>query len=188
MTTEQEQADSQEQEHTEAASPKQDEEKLRTIRHKIKADSDVVTRLVDQLVNEYSREIDRLVSEVKDMLVKKDTLDDEEIEKCVLRFPVYMYSAVNGVENVGIQAELAKANKMEVLNQAFEAIEGTIPDKTKYAELESFNEHLMTVVFEKAYRKLKAKIEHADKVYSATKKVMEKRIAEMGVLRRDRNG
>lgn len=165
---------------------KNDEGKLRSIRHKVEQDSNVIDRIVESIVFKYSQQLDSEVDQIKYLLERPEELSDIEVENMVMRLPVYMYYAVNGLEDLGIESDIAKAVKLEVFNENYIEIEGTIKDKTHQAELNTMDEQMIEVAFTRAYRKLKSKIDQAENIFSGAKKVMTKRIQDYEIHRQDR--
>lgn len=162
------------------------ESRLRSIRYKVEENSETVEKIVDNIVTKYSQELDAEVDAVKHLLDNSDRLEDNEIEKIVMRLPVFMYYGVNGLENLGVESDMAKAVKLEIFNDRYLKAEGTIQDKTHEAELHTMNEQMVEIAFSRAYRKLRTKIEQADNVFSGAKKVLTKRMQEYELHRGDR--
>ena len=164
-----------------------EEGKLRTIKREIETNSATIEKIVDQLVGKYNEDLDKCIDEARELLDTKDKLTDYEIENITLRVPVYMYYGVHGVETLGIQLDNAKAIKTTKYNEYYMDAQGTIGDKTAEAENLVIPEHLMVVCYERAYKKLKAKVDVATQICQATRKVLTKRIAEIDVSKNDRN-
>lgn len=163
-----------------------DETKLRTIRHKVEENSRTIDRIVGNIIRKYSDELDEEVEKIKILLGDSDHLSDEQLEIIVMKLPVHMYYAINGLEDLGIEGDMAKAVKLEVYNDKYLDAEGTIQDKTHIAELQTVSEKMIEIAFTRAYRKLKTKIEMAEHVYSGAKKVLDKRMKDMELHRVDR--
>lgn len=165
---------------------KSDENRMRSIRHSVQENSTILERIVQNIVMKYSQELDEEVEKIRELLSDSETLSDAEIEHIVMRLPVFMYFGVNGLENLGIESDMAKAVKMEVFNEKYIQAEGTIQDKTHQAELDTLNEQMVEVAFSRAYRQLKAKIEKAEHVFSGAKKVLTKRMQDLELHRQDK--
>lgn len=163
-----------------------DEIKMRSIRHKVEENSRTIDQIVGNIVRKYSDELDGEVERIRYLLEDSDKLTDEELEIMVMRLPVIMYYGINGLEDLGIESDMAKAVKLEVYNDRYLDSDGTIQDKTHLAELETVNEQMIEVAFTRAYRKLRSKIEMAEHVYSGAKKVIDKRMRDMELHRVDR--
>lgn len=159
---------------------------LRSIKRRVEDNSKIIDDIVDTILAKYKRELDEFMDWVKTRLAQSDRLDDGELEAMTLRIPLLMYYASGGLETLGIEGDNAKAVRMELFNTLYTENEGTIPDKTKKAELGTMNEYLIEIAFTRAYKKLKVQLEMAEHVYSAAKKVFSKRILEYEMAMRDR--
>lgn len=163
----------------------QDESRLRQIKARVEENSQTLDRLVDSIVSKYNRDLDEEIEKVKELLSEKDKLSDEQVENMVMRIPVFMYFATNGLESLGIESDMAKAVKLEVYNDKYVRAEGTIKDKQAEAETLSINEAMIEVAFTRAYKKLKTKIEMAEHVFSGAKKVLGKRMQDVEISLRN---
>jgi hypothetical protein len=159
--------------------------KVRTVRRKVEENSETLDRIVNSIISKYNRDLDDFIVKTKTMIDRKDDLTDSEVEKLVLKLPIFMYFASGGLESLGIEGDTAKAVKLEVFNNAYIDVHGTIQDKTKYAELKTFSEQLVEVAYSRAYKKLKTQMEMAESIFSGAKKVMSKRMLEMELGIRD---
>lgn len=161
-------------------------EKLRTLKSKVEADSKTIERIVEQIIGRYCRELDEFVSDLRERLNDEREVSTDELERYIFKLPILMYFSATGLENLGIEGETAKAQKMEAFNRAYIDAEGTIQDKTKQSELETFNEHLIEVCFSRAYKKLKLNLEMAEHIFSGLKKIISKRISEDDLTKGER--
>ena len=162
--------------------------KLKERKETINKNSDLINQLVDEVVRNYAGELDEYIERVTRLIKNNpNKISDDDVEKMTLKIPLFLYSAASGLESLGVDGDIAKAAKQEVLNEAYMKVEGTIQDKTKFAELQSQKEMLIEIVYSRAYKKLKLKIETANSIYSGVKKVMSKRIAELELSKLDRN-
>lgn len=162
--------------------------KVRTIRKRVEDNSEHIDRIVKALVAKYDKELEDFILSVKGKLqeVKEgEELPNSEIERMTLRIPLFMYFAMSGLESLGVEGDTAKAVKMEAFNEVYIATKGTIQDKTKQAELNTFPEHLIELAFQRAYKELKNKLEVAGQLGQAAKKILTKRIAEIELSKGD---
>lgn len=159
--------------------------KVRTLRQKVDDHAGTLEKIVDAIITKYNRDLNEYIERMKDLLSRSEDLTDSEIERSVLRIPLFMYFASTGLESLGIEGDSAKAIKMQVFNEAYSAVEGTIQDKTKHAELQTFPEYLIEVAYTRAYKKLKTQIEMAEHIFSGAKKVLSKRMLDIEIGLRD---
>lgn len=161
-------------------------ERIRTLKNQVEKGSVQVDQLVDKLVAKYSRELDEFVDEVKEIIKRRDRVTDEELELMALNIPVFMYYAASGIETLGVELETAKSINLGAYNIQYLRGEGTIKDKTAFAETNTQDEALIEMAFSRAYKKLQTKIKMAEHVFSGAKKVLSKRIQEVNISKTER--
>lgn len=162
-----------------------DENRLRSIKNRVEDNSKSIERIVEAIVSKYNQELTAEVEKIKVMLDNKDTLEDTEIEHLVMRLPVYMYFANNGLETLGVESDMAKAVKSDIFNMKYLQAEGTIKDKEATANQQIVNEQFIEIAFQRAYKKLKGNLDMAEAVFSGAKKVLSRRMIEIDINKRD---
>lgn len=153
----------------------------------IEQDSEFAKAIVDQIIKRYSAELDEFVEMVRNMLqlVKQAQMqeyDDESLQMQIIKLPMLLYLAGNGLEDIGAESEIAAYKKKEIYNEVIEKLstqQYTIPDKKAIAEKASETEDMMEKIYDRAYKKLKLKIDHAIKLLESMKKVIDLRIAKI---------
>ena len=142
-------------------------------------DAESIMDIIYNEVNKYSKELDKYVYNIQEKVDEGAKFTDEEIEEIVLRVPVYLYFAVEGLEKIGVDLDLAKGNKAEKSNTVYLNEGGTVEARKRAAELETFNEEIVASVYNRAYKLLNARIGKAESIYAGFKKVFDKRIKEI---------
>lgn len=170
----------------------ENEVKVRSLKYKVSEDSKLLKEIVNSIVSRYSKDLDVFVEQIKNKLATTTRLSDDDVEQMVLVVPVHLYFLGSGLEVLGVESDTAKALRLDRYNDAFINANGTIPDKTADAELQVTYESLMELAYARSYKQLKAKYEVAMQLINSSRKVLEKRIANMrvdnidhGVPRRD---
>ena len=149
----------------------------------VQEESSPVVKLSNQLIEDYSRELDSAISEL-DIIMESigensiQDIPDEQIEYYCVKIPALMYYAGQRVEELGMQADLASSNKRTALNDALLKVSGTVPEKKAQAERITEDKALVEAIYKRAYNSLKVKMEMAEKIYSGLKKALTKRISE----------
>lgn len=154
----------------------------------VQEESSPVVKLSNQLIEEYSKDLDSAISEL-DMIMESigensiEDIPDSQIEYYCVKIPALMYYAGQRVEELGMQVDLASNNKKFALNDALLKVSGTVPEKKAQAERLTEDKALVEAIYRRAYNSLKVKLEMAEKIYSGLKKALSKRIAEVDLDR-----
>lgn len=162
-----------------------DDRELKQIKNRVEINSESLRLIVDSIVSRFSSEMTTEVNKVKALLDRREELTDDEVEKLVMRMPVYMYYAASGLESMGVELDMASAIKAEAYNLVFGKEAGTLKDRDAIAKAQSFNEQLIEISYQRAYKKLKLQLEMAEAVYSGAKKVLSKRMIELEMSRKN---
>ena len=158
-------------------------ERLTKLIKEVQEESLPVVRLSNQLIEDFSKELDSAISEL-DMIMESigensiEDIPDTHIEYYCVKIPALMYYAGQRVEELGMQADLASNNKKTALNEALLKSSGTVPEKKAQAEKLTEDKALVEAIYKRAYNSLKVKLEMAEKIYSGLKKSLSKRISE----------
>lgn len=154
----------------------------------VQEESSPVVKLSNQLIEDYSRDLDSAISEL-DMIMESigensiEDIPDSQIEYYCVKIPALMYYAGQRVEELGMQADLASNAKKTAQNEAMLKVTGTVQEKKARVEQITEDKALVEAIYRRAYNSLKVKLEMAEKVYSGLKKALSKRIAEVDLDR-----
>ena len=94
----------------------------------------------------------------------------------VLTLPTLLYFVSESQEALGIREDVSKAYEKDKFNETISHTEGTVAVKTALAELETQNEYLAKVVYQRAYKKIKLRVEAAYELLQSVKKVLSRRM------------
>lgn len=161
-----------------------DQETFYGLKGEVTKDSEFIKQIVDGITLHYSRELDDFVALVRSylQLIKENTMEtynDEDLQMQIIKLPTILYFTGNGLEDIGSESDIATYKRKELYHKTIEAVAGTIPEKKAKAELATETEEMMESVYDRAYKKLKLKIEHATKLLESMKKVADWRIARL---------
>ena len=160
--------------------------KVRQLQKRIDANSDIVESIVNRLVSEYCKPLDDYMDFIRDILNDHDNPPtDRELDDFTLNIPVLLYFTGEAQEALGIKEDVAKAVKQELYNEIYNKSTGTIADKTAAAELATQNEYIAHIAYQRAYKKIKLRMEAANETLQSVKKVISRRIVEYEVARVD---
>ena len=154
----------------------------------VQEESSPVVKLSNQLIEDYSRDLDSAISEL-DMIMESigensiEDIPDSQIEYYCVKIPALMYYAGQRVEELGMQADLASNAKKTAQNEAMLKVTGTVQEKKARVEQITEDKALVEAIYRRAYNSLKVKLEMAERVYSGLKKALSKRIAEVDLDR-----
>lgn len=138
-----------------------------------------VNKLVLDIVNKITGQLDEVVAEIRERLINEvETVATELLEIYALRISTELYYMGQSQEYLGLRADVSKAVYKEQFNYHYQRTDGTINDKTAYSEAHSMTEYLAMSVSERAYKRLKIKIENAYELLGTIKKILSRRIAE----------
>ena len=160
--------------------------KVRQLQKRIEANSDIVESIVNRLVSEYCKPLDDYMDFIRDILNDHNNPPtDRELDDFTLNIPVLLYFTGEAQEALGIKEDVAKAVKQELYNEIYNKSTGTIADKTAAAELATQNEYIAHIAYQRAYKKIKLRMEAANETLQSVKKVISRRIVEYEVARVD---
>lgn len=160
--------------------------KVRSLQKRIDENSDLVDSIVNRLVSEYCRSLDEYMQFIRNIL--NDTANpptDRELDDFALNIPVLIYFTGEAQEALGIKEDVAKAVKQELYNEIYDKATGTIADKTAAAELATQNEYIAHIAYQRAYKKVKLRMEAANETLQSVKKIMSRRMVEYDIARVD---
>lgn len=161
-------------------------ERIRQHQESVEKDSEFIKVVVDGIVKKYSAELDEFVDVVRRYLqmIKEATMTeyrDEDLELQILKLPTLLYLAGNGLEDIGAESEIAEYKRKELYNEIINSLDTsqyTITDKKAKAEKGTETEEIIEKIYDRAYKKLKNKIDAAIKLLESLKKVADMRIAK----------
>lgn len=154
----------------------------------VQEESTPVVKLSNQLIENYSKDLDSAISEL-DMIMESigensiEDIPDSQIEYYCVKIPALMYYAGQRVEELGMQADLASNAKKTAQNEAMLKVTGTVQEKKARVEQITEDKALVEAIYRRAYNSLKVKLEMAEKIYSGLKKALSKRITEVDLDR-----
>lgn len=167
--------------------PITNEQKFKDAQDYITNEGQSIDNIVNAIVKKYSFELDDFVNIVRENLelVKKnvmDTYDDENLQMQMIKLPTILYFVGNGLESIGSDSEVAEYHRKQLFNEVIDSLSTekyTIPDKKAKAEKQTEYEAMLKEIYDRAYKKLKLKIDHATKLLESMKKVADIRIAKI---------
>lgn len=169
-------------ESTNALSHQLEPDKAETIVNRVNLNSSLVDDIVTKLVTQYCKPLDDYMRIIDDILVNQDVpITNEQLDEFTLNLPSLLYFTSEAQESLGIKEDVSNAIRNEIFNQVREKSTGTVADKDAAAELATQAETIVLIAYRRAYKKVKLRVEAAYEMLSSVKKVITRRIAEMGL-------
>lgn len=141
--------------------------------------SDTIQKISDKLVNNYCKDLDDLMSIIREELQDNGGITDAELEFHIMDLANTLYFTGSTQEDLGIKEDTCKAIRQEVYLKARDSGKGTVADKTTKAELAAQSETLTLAIYSRTYKKVKLKVEAGYEMLNSLKKIMNRRISEL---------
>lgn len=153
--------------------------KIELLQDRIDNNSKMINDLTNKLVADYCKPLDEYVKFVQSILQDdKHPPTAEELDDFVMNLPTLLYFCGEAQENLGIKTDVAKAIKQEKYNEIYNEVKGTIADKTAKSELAAQSETITHIIYDRAYKIVKEKMNAAYELLSSIKKVISRRMSE----------
>ena len=150
-------------------------------RNNVEQKSEMFEKLLLGIVKVYTSDLDSLMEKLMAEIQSEIPLDDITLDKYSLRLSSLMYFAGEGQELIGLREGIAKMIRKEKFNDNYRSAIGTINDKNASAELSTQEETLAELVYDKAEAIMSNKLEKAEQMLSAIKRIISRRIEEMKI-------
>lgn len=155
------------------------DELIHNIIGRVEGNSAKVEKIVDELIQPYCDKLDILIGKFRDCLMdKQNPVTEWELDDVCLKLPSYLYFMGEAQEKFGIKEDISKSVKMELYNQIHQRTRGTIADKQAASEAGTIEEDIVYRAYQRAYKRIKQKLEAAYELLSSIKKVISRRMGE----------
>lgn len=156
---------------------------------KVEQNSTELDNIINEIIERYSGELDEYMQFIIGILRNDEQPPtDAELDDFALRLSSLIYFTSVGAEQMGIRDDLSSSAYKEAYNVARSMQKsGTVADKNAQAELDAMAEKVVSIVYSKAYRILKAKVDSAQEVLSTVKKIISRRMSEYELSRMSTN-
>ena len=154
----------------------------------VESNSSELEHTVSEIIEPYCGELDHYVEFIKNILKDDEKPPtDIELDDFAMNLSTMIYFASVGAEQLGIRDDLSRASYKEAYNTARKMLgKGTVADKNTEAELQAMAEHVVNIIYSKAYKIMKAKVESAQELLSSVKKVISRRMSDSNFERMER--
>lgn len=149
----------------------------------IEQDAKSIDAMVNQIVENSTKEIDEYIENIKRELDVAD-LSISELNRILIKLSMYYYYLAREQEVVGIRQDIAAIYEKEKYNLHFMGAVGTVASKTSQAEEKTKEERVIALVWEKSYKILKNKYTSLGVFVDAVKKIITTKIKELELTAR----
>lgn len=155
---------------------------------KIEENSAEIDKTINEIIDRYSGELDDYMNFIRGILRNDEQPPtDAELDDFALNLSTMIYYTSVGAEQMGIRDDISSSAYKEAYNVARSLQKGTVADKNAQAELDAAAEKVVSIVYSKSYKILKAKVESAQEVLSSVKKIISRRMNEYELSRMNTN-
>lgn len=157
----------------------------REMLEKIETNSTEIDKTINDIIERYSGELDEYVNFIRSILRNDEQPPtDAELDDFALNLSTLIYYTSVGAEQMGIRDDLSSSAYKEAYNIARNAQKsGTVADKNAQAELDAMTEKVVSIIYNKSYKILKAKVDSSQELLSSVKKIISRRMNEAELSR-----
>ena len=148
------------------------------LNQEISENSKLIENIAFNISKEFTQELDKVMGTCKSIFQSKDKITNQEIEDLLAQLPSILYFVNEGQEAVGIKQDIAEMTRKTNYNIAREKANGTVADKNTTAESQVINEAINEIIYQRAYKLIRAKIEMAQEMVNSLKRIFDARMME----------
>lgn len=165
-----------------------DEDKVSNLLSDTDENSKYFTRITNQIVDSYTSDLSEIMDQLYGIINGSADMTDQTIEEYMLKLANTIYYVGDRLEIVGIKADVAKAAKQEIYNEAYlnnqvkdsdKRNKTTVAENVATAEAASQYESVIQAIYERTYKIIKFKIDAAQEMLSTLKKICSRRMQEL---------
>ena len=138
--------------------------------------ANIIENLVNDLIGTTLDPLEQYMAYLKNMLSNEAIVTDEQLDRGILRLPIYLYDLNEIVHRLEVRKGISnEAAKLAECDAFLQLKEGAVVRKEKEAFGLSRHERLMALVYKTACEKIKSKIESSLEILASMKKVQSRR-------------
>ena len=146
---------------------------------KVENSSVQINEMVDLIIGDNLKEIDDYMEKVKTVFIDNQEILDGDLDKIILRIPVYIYNLVVIAQQIEMKKGLSKEHAKYSQNEAMLNSTGTVAEKQAKAENASVDDRLTMLAYTNAASIVSNKIDRAMTILDSAKKVQARKLAEL---------
>lgn len=155
-----------------------DTEKLKEIDNRVQENSNMINQIVSEIVSKYCKPLDDYMASIDKILINGN-VTALQLDEFTLNLPILLYFISDSQESLGVKEDISRAVRQELFNTVRDDCSGTVADKDSQAELATQYETLVNIIYSRAYKKFKARVEAGYEMLASVKKVITRRTVEM---------
>ena len=152
-------------------------DKLQLRMHNTDTISEEMQIYVDEIVTRWTSDLDIVMKSISEH-INMGFIDDSTLQNIVLTLANTLYFSLEGLEKVGIKEDVCRHIREEVFIDARKVATGTVKDRDGEALLACTNEDMIAIIYSRAYKTIKQKVDAGYEMLNSIKKVMSKRMTE----------
>jgi len=158
-----------------------DKDKLNKLVENVNIDFEKTNQLVLDLVDHYTKPLDITMKEINDNIICMHNPPTSALETYFLRLTNMYYYVAPQCEILGLQGDIAKSAVRVKYNEAYgnkqaqdrnQNKKPTVKELETNAEMESLDEELVSAIYSRSYRIVKAKLEAANTMIATLSKII----------------
>lgn len=152
---------------------------LRDKMSEVNTHSDSLRVIVAGIIGDRMAQLDNCMSVISESLSQEKDLTDYELDKILLRLPLYVYNISEFVQELEIRCGVASATQNEDEANATLNSTGTVVEKKAKSDLAGIESGLVVSAYKSALTLVKSKISAAFELLASAKKVQTRRMEEL---------
>ena len=148
------------------------------LNQEISKNSKIIEDIVYDIVKNFTGDLDKVMNTCKSIFTSGDKPSLQELEDLLGQLPSYLYFANEKQEIIGIKQDIAEMTRKSNYNLFRMKATGTVADKNSTAESAVLNEMVNEVIYQRAYKMIKAKIEMAQEMINSIKRIFDARMMD----------
>lgn len=149
----------------------------------VKVHVDTVIEQIRQIshsqVHYATKELDSIMDNLYEIMNQQTTIASEDLERYILKLANVLYFTVSQQEQLGIKEDVSKLIRQELYSEVKRSTVGTVAEKEATAVIESQYEEMVQIIYSRAYKDVKCKVDAGYEMLNALKKIMNARLAEL---------
>ncbi len=144
----------------------------------------MISSIVDSIVKSSTGELDKIMSEIKENIIKVESPSVEILEKYFLELSNCVYFISEESERFGLYDAISKMSYKEAYNTAYMNPDGlkkekpTVAELTAYAEGKTISDSATNEIYLRVYKIIKTKLDMASTMISSLSKCISRRMSE----------